>query len=64
MLDTGQSSVMATLQRLGAYPACMDMEDDEEEFVLEYMHGVGYKAENMVSRPVAEVMHYSEAGEV
>lgn len=41
MLDTGQRSVMATLQSLGGMSSLVDMEDYEEEFMLECVHGMG-----------------------
>lgn len=51
MLDTGQRGVMANSQRLGAYPTL---------WAWKYVHGVGYKAGNVVSRPVGVTLGESD----
>ena len=64
MQDTGHRGVRATNHRLGAYCAWDNMEKDIAKFVRQCLHCIDSKAGNDMPRPLGDLVHGTEVGDV
>ena len=64
MQNAGHRGVRATTHRLGAYCAWDNMEKDIAEFIRQCLHCTGSKAGNAVPRPLGDLVHGTEVGDV
>ena len=64
MQDAGHRGVRATLHRLSAYCAWVNMENDVEEFVRQCLNCADSRAGNAVTRPLADLVHGTDVGDV
>ena len=64
MQDAGHRGVRATTHRLGAYCAWDNMQKDIPKFVRQCLHCVDSKAGNAMPRPLGDLVHGTEAGDV
>ena len=64
MQDWGHRGVSATTHRLGAYYAWENMEQDIAKFIRQCLHCVDSKAGNAMPRPLGDLVHGTEVGEV
>ena len=64
MQEAGHRGICATMHRLGAYCVWEGMKEDVTEFVQQCLHCVDSRAGNVVPRPLGEILHGTEVGEV
>ena len=64
MQEAGHKGICATMHRLGAYYVWEGMKKDVIEFVQQCLHCVDSRAGNVVPRPLGEILHGTEVGEV
>ena len=64
MQEAGHKGICATIHRLGSYCVWEGMKEDVTEFVQQCLHCVDSRAGNVVPRPLGEIFHGTEAGEV
>ena len=64
MQDAGHRGVRATTHRLGAYCAWDNMEKDIAKFIRQCLHCTDSKAGNAVPRPLGDLVHGTEVGDV
>ena len=64
MQDAGHRGLRATNHRLGAYCAWDNMEKDIAKFVRQCLHCIDSKAGITISRPLGDLVHDTEVGEV
>ena len=62
--NAGQRGVRAKTHRLGPYSASDNMEKDIAKFVRQYLHCVDPKAGNAMPRPLGDLGHGTEVGDV
>ena len=64
MQDAGHRGLRATTHRLGAYCAWDNMEKDVAKFIRQCLHCTDSKAGNAVPRPLGDLVHGTEVGDV
>ena len=64
MQEAGHRGICATMHRLGAYCVWEGIKEDVAEFVQQCLHCVDSRAGNVVPRPLGEIFHETEVGEV
>ena len=64
MQDAGHRGVRATTHRLGAYCAWDNMEKDIAKFIRQCLHCTDSKAGNALPRPLGDLVHGTEVGDV
>ena len=64
MHEAGHRGICATMHRLGAYCVREGMKEDAAEIVQQCLHCVDSRAGNVVPRPLGEILHGTEVGEV
>ena len=64
MQDAGHRGVRATLHHLSTYCTWVNMENDVEEFVRQCLNCADSRAGNAVTRPLADVVHGTDVGDV
>ena len=64
MQEAGHRGICATMHRLGAYCVWEGMKEDVTEFVQQCLHCEDSRAGNVVPRPLGEIFHGTEVGEV
>ena len=64
MKNVAHRGVRATTHRLGAYCAWDNMEKDIAKFVRQYLYCVDSKAGNAMPRPLGDLVHGTEVGDV
>ena len=64
MQNAGHRGVRATPHRLGAYCASDNMEKDTAKFVRLCLHCIDSKAGNAMPRPLGDLVHGTEVGDV
>ena len=64
MQEAEHRDICATMHRLGAYSVLKGMKEDATEVVQQCLHCVHSRAGNVVPRPLDEILHGTEVGEV
>ena len=64
MQEARPRGICATMHRLGAYCVWEGMKEDAAELVRQCLHCVDSRAGNVVPRPVGEILHGTEVGEI
>ena len=64
MQEAGHRGICATMHRLAAYCVWEGMKEDVTEFAQQCLHCVDSRAGNVVPRPLGEILHGTEVGEV
>ena len=64
MQDAGHRGVRTTTHRLEVYCAWINMEKDIAKFVRQCLHCVDSKAGNAMPRPLGDLVHSTEVGDV
>ena len=64
MQDAGHRGVRATTHRLEAYCVWVNMEKDIAKFIRQCLHCTDSKAGNAVPRPLGDLVHGTEVGDV
>ena len=64
MQDAGNRGVKATTHRLGEYCAWDNMEKDIAKFIRQCLHCIDSKAGNAMPRPLGDLVHGTEVGDV
>ena len=64
MQDAGHMGICATMHRLRTYCIWEGMKEDVAEFVQQCLHCMDSRVGNVVPRPLDEILHGTEVGEV